>query len=280
MSVPQGANAPRADFSTPALKPVPTTRVALGENVWLETVRSPEETYGMAVRDLLNAVGGSMGIGGQLAGYLPKQPVVTWQLRSAGIKRRVVLDLEVVLRQGYLEHLISRSEAGKDHETIASNSFDAERLHQGLQGIELHPGKPATFVNEKREYDFKPATGDVVKIYFQYEDEKGKTVTVPAQKWVLQAKDGKTLSVDWVYAGSYKAKAKDLNGDDYEFFGANDGRVVCLANFGSALLDLPIESAPADPTGTDLGYKANTDAIPPRGTKVRAIFEPAPKAHK
>jgi hypothetical protein len=263
------------------LKLVPATRVALGENVWLETVRSPEEACGMALRNLLSSVDGSMSVGGQMAGCLPKQPVVSWQLRTPNIQKRVVLDLEVVLRQGYLEHLISRSEAGKDHETIASNSFDAERLHIGLLlHIGLHPGKPATFVNEKREYDFKPATGDIVKIYFQYEDEKGKTITVPAQKWVIQAKDGKTLSVDWVYAGSYKAKAKDLNGMDYEFFGANDGRVVCLANFGSALLDLPIESAPADPTGTDLGFKANTEAIPPRGTKVRAIFEPAPKPNK
>jgi hypothetical protein len=232
------------------------------------------------VGELLNAISGPMSVGGQIAGCLPKQPAVSWQLRPPTIKLRVVLDLEVVLRQGYLEHLISRSEAGKDHETIASNSFDAERLHRGLLAIGLHPGKPASFVNEKREYDFKPATGDVVKIYFQYEDDKGKTITVPAQKWVIRAKDGKTLALDWVYAGSYYAKAKNLKEEEYEFFGANDGRVVCLANFGSALLDLPVESAPADPTGTDLGYKANTEVIPPRGTRVRAIFEPAPKTAK
>lgn len=255
---------------------VPTTRVAVGQNIWLESVKTPEQALASTVSDALNVLGARLSIGDALSRELPKQPVVSWQSRTAGIERRVILELEVVLTKGFLEHLISRSEAAKDHESILSSSFDAEMLHTAMLGAGLQPGKPAKFINEKRELDFKPATGETVKIYFEYVDA-GKLMLVPAQSWVVYAKDGKPLTTDWVYAGSFKGKSTTANGEEFIYFGANDGRVVCLTNFSTALLDLPIESADSDPQGDNLGFKAKTEAIPERGTKVRAIFEAAPK---
>lgn len=258
-------------------KRVPTTKVAVGQSIWLETVKSPEAALASLVSEAMQSVGGNLALGNPLAQALPKQPAVTWHLRTPGIERRVVMDAEVVLRQGFLEHLLSRSEAGKDHESIVSAPFDAEILHTALLGTGLQPGKPARFINEKREQDFHPATGDVVKLYFEYEDAQGKTVAVPAQKWVQFAKDGKPLETDWVYAGSFKGKSTTAAGEEFVYFGANDGRVVCLTNFGTALLDLPIESADGDPQGDVLGYKANTAVIPERGTRIRVIMEAAVK---
>lgn len=255
---------------------VPTTRVAVGQNVWLETVKTPETAVIHQVSDALNRLGSQLAVGNVLAG-LPKQPVVTWQARSPGLERRVILELEVVQQRGFLEHLISRSEAGKDHESILSSSFDAEILKAAMVGAGLQPGKPARFINEKREQEFKPATGDVVKIYLEYTDATGKLVAVPAQSWVKHAKDSKPLEYDWVFAGSFKGKAQNALGEEFIYFGANDGRVVCLTNFGTALLDLPVESIDSDPQGDNLGYVANTAVIPERGTRVRAILEAAPK---
>jgi hypothetical protein len=80
-----------------------------------------------------------------------------------------------------------------------------------------------------------------------------------------------------VFAGSFKGKGQNALGEEYIYFGANDGRVVCLTNFGTALIDVPVESINADPQGDSLGFVANTGVIPERGTKVRAIFEAAPK---
>lgn len=258
-------------------KLVPTSKVAVGQSIWLETVKTPEVALASLVGEAMQSVGSNLAVGNVLAQVLPKQPAVTWQSRTPGIQRRVVMDVEVAARQGFLEHLLSRSEAGKDHESIVSAPFDSEMLHAALLGTGLQPGKPARFINEKREQDFHPATGEVVKIFFEYEDARGKTVAVPAQTWVQHAKDGKLLQADWVYAGSFKGKATTAQGEEYVYFGANDGRVICLTNFGTALLDLPIESADSDPQGDSLGYKANTDAIPPRGTKLRVILEAKPK---
>jgi hypothetical protein len=255
---------------------VPTTRIALHQNIWIETARTPQDAAALTIGNSLAILGGSVNPPALLPAALPKQPVVAWQRRDA-VPLRVVMDMDVVLTSGYLEHLLSRSEAGKDHESILSTPFDAEHLKTALIAIGLTPGKPATFVKEvngERVYDFKPATGDVVKIYLQYEDPKGNTVTVPAQSWVASTKDGKPLTADWVFAGSYRGKSKTFQGEEFEYFGANDGRVVCVTNYGSALLDLPFESHDADPQGNALGYQANTAAIPMQGTKVRVLFEP------
>lgn len=254
---------------------VPTARVAVGRNIWMEVVKTEEAALASLVGDALNSLGSNLAVGNPLS--LPTQPLISWQKRTAGIERRVVMDLEVVLTKGYLEHLISRSEAGKDHESILSNQFDAEILNAALLGSGLVPGKPAKFINEQRELDFKPATGQTVRIYLEYEDADGKKIVVPAQSWVVGGKDSKPLTSDWVYAGSYKGESTTAMGEKFVYFAANDGRVVCLANFGSALLDLPFESVKGDPQGDTLSYRANSAVIPERGTKVRAFFEAVPK---
>ena len=269
--------APVVEQAALSLVSVPVTRVAVGQNIWLETVRNPEHVAASTIGDALNGLGLHMAPMTSLSSGLPRQPVIAWVQRTKGIAFRVILELEVVLTNGFLEHLISRSEAGKDHESIMSSNFDAEVLHQALQGAGFKPGKPATFLNEKRELDYKPATGDPIRIYLEYQRPGGTLQLVPAQSWVLRASDKKPLEGDWVYAGSFKGKSTNISGEEFVYFGANDGRVVCLSNFNTALLDLPFESINADPNTEDLGYRANKDAIPERGTKVRAIFEPVPK---
>jgi hypothetical protein len=262
-------------------KLTPTKKVAIGQNIWLETVQSPEQALGSLVSEALQQAGSQCSIGNTLATALPKQPTIGWQKRTPGIERRVIVDLEVVVNRGYLEHLFSRFEAGKNHESLLSSAFDAEMLNLALVAAGLKPGKPARFVNEKREADFKPATGDVVKIYFDYMDDAGKQIVVPAQSWVLNAKTEKPLDADWVFAGSYRGEMETEYGwfitIKTPYFGANDGRVACLSNYGSALLDLPFESVDNDPQGDALGFKANTAVVPKLETKVRAILEAAPR---
>jgi hypothetical protein len=58
---------------------------------------------------------------------------------------------------------------------------------------------------------------------------------------------------------------------------ANDGDVICVSNFETALLDLPIKS-PKD--NADLVYVAHTARIPPLETKVVVVLEPLPAPKK
>jgi hypothetical protein len=47
--------------------------------------------------------------------------------------------------------------------------------------------------------------------------------------------------------------------------------LICLSNFPTAMLDLPIESSQAN---AELMFEALTDNIPPKGTKVRMVLIP------
>ena len=54
-------------------------------------------------------------------------------------------------------------------------------------------------------------------------------------------------------------------------YAANQGDVICVANFDTALLDLPIMSSKDN---DDLVFEAHTARIPPLETRVLVILEP------
>ncbi len=196
---------------------------------------------------------------------------------NTGDKRRVLIPAIICLREGRLEHLLSRTQSEKQHESILTAEFDARDIHLALLATGAKPGKPAQFVkfvNDRMEEDYKPATGDKIKVTLQYEKD-GKTVTVPGQKWVLDRKTKKELAIDWVFAGS--KFHKDPEGKRPDYYGANEGRVICTSNFTNALLDLPI---PASDKDEDLPFEPNTKEIPELGTKVTVILEPMEAAKK
>ena len=70
------------------------------------------------------------------------------------------------------------------------------------------------------------------------------------------------MSEDWVFAGSGFWKDPDTG---KEFYQAEGGELICVSNFSTATLDLPVAS-PQDNEG--LFFDAFTDNIPPLGTRV------------
>jgi len=184
-------------------------------------------------------------------------------LEIQGARRRVLINAYVCLRQGQLEQLMCRRQT-KEHEAILAADVDAQMIHKALLIARAEPGSPVKFVPK-----FQAPLGTTIKVTLLYQDG-GKTVTVPAQKWVRNSKTGKDLPFDWVFAGSV------LRGDPEDntrppFYAANDGDVICVSNFDTALLDLPINS-PKD--NSELAFEAHTERIPPVETTVLVILEP------
>ncbi|MGH7226659.1 MAG: YdjY domain-containing protein, partial [Gemmataceae bacterium] len=103
-----------------------------------------------------------------------------------------------------------------------------------------------------------------------------KQVTVPAQSWIKNARNNKELKSDWVFAGS-RFVTNPLDPKGPKHYLANDGDVICVSNFETALLDLPIKSPKDD---ADRVFVANTERIPPLETKVVVILEPLLEAKK
>lgn len=182
------------------------------------------------------------------------------------VSRRVLVNAEVCLREGPLEQLLTRKNR-KEHEAILSADIDARKLHEALILAKAKEGSPVRWLPK-----FRAPTGTPVKITLEYES-KGKKVRVPARSWVKNTKTGKELGTDWVFAGSMLVdNALDPNAPKHYL--ANDGDVICVANFESALLDLPTESSKDD---AERAYDAWTERIPPLGTKVTVILEPVLK---
>jgi hypothetical protein len=184
-------------------------------------------------------------------------------------KRRVLVSAEVCLREGPLEQLMCRKQT-KEHEAILTADVDAREIHAALIAAGAKEGSPVRFVPK-----YQPASGTTIKVNVQYTD-KDKLVTVPAQSWIKNAKNNKLLDSDWVFAGSRLVK-NPLDPDGKMLYLANDGDVICVSNFETAMLDLPIKS-PKD--NADLVFVANTEHIPPLGTKVVVILEPVLEAKK
>jgi hypothetical protein len=189
-------------------------------------------------------------------------------LEVQGAERRVVIQAHVCLREGMLELLLCRKQT-KEHEAIVAADIDARAVHTALLAAGAEAGAPV-----KYQPEFRAPTGSRIKVSVRYED-KGKQVTLPAQRWVRNSNTKKDLEYDWVFAGSQLIPS--IEDPNRTYYAANVGDVICVSNFESAMLDLPINS-PKD--NNDLAFEAHTERIPPLDTPVLVILEPQPEAKK
>ncbi|MFL5330145.1 MAG: YdjY domain-containing protein [Gemmataceae bacterium] len=180
-------------------------------------------------------------------------------------QRRVLVNAVVSFRQGPLEMFMCRRFT-KEHESVVAAECDARDIHTALLAAGAVPGAPVKF-----EPKYEPATGTPIKVFVRYEQDK-KEITLDAREWVRDVKTQKPLAIDWVFAGSF-FYADPMNAKN-QLYAANSGDVICVSNFGTAMLDLPIESSS---TNDELQFEAFTDKIPALGTPVTVILEPQTK---
>jgi len=178
-------------------------------------------------------------------------------------KRGVVLvDGQVSLRRGMLE-MFACIRNTKEHEAVVSANTQAFLVHAALLRLGAEPGHPAQFVPE-----FKPPAGTEIDISVEWLDPQGKLQTARAQDWVRDMKTGKAMTYPWVFAGS-RFWTDEETGKQY--YQAEGGDFICVSNFGTAALDIPVESSQSNDA---LEFEAFTERIPPLGTPVRLVLKP------
>lgn len=194
-------------------------------------------------------------------------------------RKMVIMDGEVCLRKGSLE-MFACLRGTKEHESVIAVPADAFVVHAGLLRIGAKQGVPVSF-----DPEYTPPTGEVIDVLLQWTGEKNKLRTARAQEWVRDAKGKKEMPYNWVFPGSYfwkdipleeiqKAKAQGIDPDTLpgkQVYAAEGGELICVSNFRSSMLDLPVPSTDAN---NDLWFEANTEKIPPEGTKVRIFLIP------
>lgn len=181
-------------------------------------------------------------------------------------KKQVLIDGEVCLRKGPLE-MFACPRGSKEHESVVSLDTKAFLVHAGLLTVGAKVGGTVQF-----DPRYKPAHGSEIDIRVRWIDQKGKQREARAQQWVRNGATHKELEHSWVFAGSGFWTDEQTGKRYYE---AEAGDLICVSNFPSATLDLPIESSQAN---EGLLFEAYTERIPPLGTKVRLVL--TPKADK
>jgi hypothetical protein len=176
--------------------------------------------------------------------------------------KRLIIRARVVLREGPLEHLLCLK-GTKEHEAILATDAQPRQIHAGLLLTGAEPGHPVRFVPR-----FEPPTGTPIAIELRWKSA-GETRRADARRWVKDEKASKPLSEGWVFAGSELFKDEVTKKTIYA---ADEGDLITVANFGSAILDLPLASSA---NNAERVFTADPAQVPPLGTQVLMVLRPA-----
>jgi len=180
-------------------------------------------------------------------------------------KKLVVVDGHVTLRRGVLE-MFACPKGTKDYESIVAVNSKAFLVHTGLLAVGAKPGHPVKFDPQSDKYT--PATGPEIDVHVYWIDEDGKKRIARAQEWVRNTRTKKEMTHPWVFGGSGFWTDPETGKRRYY---AEGGELICVSNFPTAMMDLPIKSSQVN---DELLFEPFTERIPPKGTHVRLVLKP------
>lgn len=186
--------------------------------------------------------------------------------------RLVEVDAEVVLRKGALE-LFACSPQSREHESILRVHARPMHIFQALGLLGLTPGTPTAYDDKLKRW--KRPTGAALALSVRHTG-KGGSSEVPIERWLRDVlRDRSPDRLNWVFAGSRTLESGKFAADI-------DGTIACVVDFDSALIALAdLHSADNE----DLWLEANTESIPPIGTRCTLVIQaahdadPAPVVH-
>lgn len=138
--------------------------------------------------------------------------------------------------------------------------------------------KPAGLnIPEESELRYDMFAQELVWFGQMTEKQKKSLVPLSTNKEYLRAIDSlfersqpRPMKVPWVFAGSQFVKDEQTGKN---FYLAEGGELICVANFSQAMIDVAAESSGAE---ASLLYEAATEKIPPLGTEVTIELIPRP----
>lgn len=180
--------------------------------------------------------------------------------------KEVVVGGEIAIDKGPIEFFACPRET-KEHESVVATRSTARLVHAALLAIGLEPGKPVSF-----DPEYAAASGPKVRVRMRWTGADGRPQSIDARQWIRDTRTGEAMADDWVFAGS--SFWTDPT-DGKEYYQADGGDLICVSNFPSAMLDLPVESSQSNQA---LLFEAFEGRVPPRGTEVDLILSRVPAA--
>ncbi len=186
-------------------------------------------------------------------------------------KKRIVVDGYIAMREGALE-MLACPVGTKEHESIIATFCKAQTVHAGLLAVGAETGKPVQW-----QPTYEPPSGSEIQINVLWHTADGAQTHTDVRKWlrVMGTKD-EILEPNFVFAGSSFWEDPDTGQSHYQ---AESGDLICVSNFSTATLDVPLKSTHAN---TGLMFVAFTERIPAKHTPVRLVLQVVaqPKGNK
>ncbi|WP_153557199.1 YdjY domain-containing protein [Roseimaritima sediminicola] len=178
--------------------------------------------------------------------------------------KQVLVDGYVAMDRGMLE-MFACPAGTKEHESVVAVLARSRDVHTALLAVGAQSGTPVQYAPK-----FVSATGQSIRVWVLWYDEERRLQKSDARKWVVKTGTKQTLKPDWVFAGSnfWKDPA-----DGQVYYEADAGDLICVSNFSSAMMDVPVASS--KDTG-QLLFSAAQGVVPPDGTPVRLVLIPIP----
>ena len=189
----------------------------------------------------------------------PLSPANLWIDRQ---QKRVYADGYVATNDGPLE-MFACPVGTKEHESVLASLAKAKEIHAALLAIGARSGKPVQFHPE-----FIPASGQRIRVWVCYLDKKNDYHVADGRSWVKRIGKDKSLAHEWVFAGSTVWTDPS---DGIAYYQAEGGDMICVSNFGSALMDIQVESSASS---NALQFEPYTERIPETQTPVRIVMVP------
>lgn len=174
----------------------------------------------------------------------------------------VIVGGGIALDRGVIE-VFACPRGSKEHEAVVATDAPARLVHAALLAIGLEPGAPVSY-----DPEYVAARGPVVHVRVRWRDAAGALQERPAQDLIRDTRTGRQLDADWVFAGSVFWRDP---ADGREYYQGDGGDLICVSNFPTATLDLPIESSQANDA---LLFEVFAERVPPRGTPVELVLSP------
>jgi hypothetical protein len=178
--------------------------------------------------------------------------------------KQVMVRGSVCLTEGALEMFACPLQT-KEHESIVAVEAKSSEIHACLVALGFEPGSPVRW-----QPDYAIARGPKIKIEVKWKTDgpKGQEKSVDAKTMVRKSGTEQTMKTDWVFGGSEIFIDRV---DGRKIYYADSGEMICLSNFPTAMMDVPIKSSDS---AQGLLFEANTEAIPPKETQVYLIMTP------
>ena len=152
-----------------------------------------------------------------------------------------------------------------EHEAVLRSKVRPSHLHAALLMIGLEPGEPVHFSESMKKW--LPPHGPPLQISVEF-DKDGQRVKLPAYRLMRNSKTKREMpAMTWIFAGSRMMPGNVYAAD-------RTGYIVSVVNFDFSVIDIPQLASNANET---LQWETNLAAMPPKGSKVTMIIEPAGK---